>query len=168
MGLRAAWTLGGLTDAACSAAETVLALLRNPQFCVYGAAQTLNERNLDRGEDTFNRISMEERGKYREETLVNYGGRSRSQPSRWVCAAAPPHCASCCAPHLFTLSPGHLARGREGRAAASPTVGPALLQTYPLCLQLLACRGRANMTVQLVGESSLCTRPGRSWLCSTA
>ena len=60
----------------------MLALLRNPQYAVYGAAQTTNERSLERGEDAFNRVSMEERGKYREETLVNYGGRSRSAPSR--------------------------------------------------------------------------------------
>ena len=65
----------------------MLALLRNPQYCVYGAAQTTNERSLDRGEDAFNRLSMEERGKYREETLVNYGGRSRSAPSRYVLLA---------------------------------------------------------------------------------
>ena len=63
-------------------AETVLGLLRNPKYCVYGASQMFNERTLDRGEDTFNRISMEERGKYKEETLVNYGGRQRSAPSR--------------------------------------------------------------------------------------
>ena len=66
-------------------AETVLGLLRNPKYCVYAASQMFNERTLSRGEDTFNRISMEERGKYKEETLVNYGGRQRSAPSR--CAA---------------------------------------------------------------------------------
>ena len=69
--------------AECTApAETVLGLLRTPQYSIYGASQMFNERSLNRGEDTFNRISMEERGKYKEETLVNYSGNSRSAPSR--------------------------------------------------------------------------------------
>ncbi|KAK9814971.1 hypothetical protein WJX73_003631 [Symbiochloris irregularis] len=58
--------------------ETVLGLARNPDQCIYGAATVSNERSLDGGEDAFNRLSMEERGKVKEETLVNYGGRSRS------------------------------------------------------------------------------------------
>ena len=62
----------------------MLGLLRNPKYCVYAASQMFNERTLSRGEDTFNRISMEERGKYKEETLVNYGGRQRSAPSRYA------------------------------------------------------------------------------------
>lgn len=57
--------------------ETVLALLRNPDQCVYGAASVDNKRGLSAGEDAFNKVSMEERGKFKEETLVNYGGRSR-------------------------------------------------------------------------------------------
>ena len=67
----------------CWPAETVLSLLRNPDQCVYGSASVNNERSLDAGEDAFNRLSMEERGKVKEETLVNYGGRSRqgSYPS---------------------------------------------------------------------------------------
>lgn len=57
--------------------ETVLALLRNPDYCIYGAASSASARGLDGGEAKFNEISMEERGKIKEETLVNYGGRSR-------------------------------------------------------------------------------------------
>jgi uncharacterized membrane protein len=57
--------------------ETVLALLRNPDYCVYGEGTTSRQRGLDAGESAFNRMSMEERGKVKEETLVNVGGRSR-------------------------------------------------------------------------------------------
>lgn len=55
----------------------MLALLRNPDYCVYGEGVTSRQRGLDAGESTFNRMSMEERGKIKEETLVNVGGRSR-------------------------------------------------------------------------------------------
>lgn len=55
----------------------MLGLLRNPDQCVYGSASVSNAGSLGGGEDTFNRLSMEERGKVKEETLVNYGGRSR-------------------------------------------------------------------------------------------
>ena len=58
-------------------AETVLGLLRNPDQCLYGSAIASSERSLGAGEDAFNRLSMEERGKFKEETLVNYAGRSR-------------------------------------------------------------------------------------------
>lgn len=59
-------------------AETTLALLRNPDYCIYGAATTNNKRGLEAGESAFNRLSMEERGKFSQETLVNVGGRRRS------------------------------------------------------------------------------------------
>lgn len=71
-------------------AETVLALLRNPDQCVYGAASVDNKRGLSAGEDAFNKVSMEERGKFKEETLVNYGGRSR-QGSYSRCALHATH-----------------------------------------------------------------------------
>lgn len=58
-------------------AETVLALLRNPDYCVYGDGGTKNPRGLDGAEEAFNEVCMEERGKFKEETLVNVGGRSR-------------------------------------------------------------------------------------------
>lgn len=57
--------------------ETVLALLRNPDYCVYGQGTMSKQRGLEAGESAFNKMSMEERGKVKEETLVNVGGRSR-------------------------------------------------------------------------------------------
>jgi hypothetical protein len=61
------------------AAEAVLALLRNPEYAVYGAAKVRKEAGLDAGEDAFNEVSLQERGKFKKETLVNVGGRSRSK-----------------------------------------------------------------------------------------
>lgn len=61
----------------CVVAETVLSLLRNPDYCVYGDGATKNPRGLDAAEEAFNEVVMEERGKFKEETLVNVGGRSR-------------------------------------------------------------------------------------------
>lgn len=58
--------------------ETVLALLRNPEYAIYGASATRNTRSLAAGESAFNEASLEERGKMAEETLVNVGGRSRA------------------------------------------------------------------------------------------
>lgn len=58
-------------------AETVLSLLRNPDYCVYGDGSTKNPRGLDGAEDAFNEVVLQERGKFKEETLVNVGGRSR-------------------------------------------------------------------------------------------
>ncbi|KAL3156595.1 hypothetical protein ABBQ38_000885 [Trebouxia sp. C0009 RCD-2024] len=57
--------------------ETVLSLLRNPDYCVYGDGGTKNPRGLDGAEDAFNEVVLQERGKFKEETLVNVGGRSR-------------------------------------------------------------------------------------------
>ena len=58
-------------------AETVLSLLRNPDYCVYGDGGTKNPRGLDGAEDAFNEVVLQERGKFKEETLVNVGGRSK-------------------------------------------------------------------------------------------
>jgi uncharacterized membrane protein len=58
--------------------ETVLALLRNPEYAVYGSTTTKNARSLSAGEAAFNEASLDERGKLAEETLVNVGGRSRA------------------------------------------------------------------------------------------
>ena len=54
--------------------ETVLSLLRNPEFAVYGAAKALKGRSLAKAEQKFNEMSLAERGKVREETLVNVSG----------------------------------------------------------------------------------------------
>ena len=66
-----------LQDMLVGFAETVLSLLRNPDYCVYGDGGTKNPRGLDGAEDAFNEVVMQERGKFKEETLVNVGGRSR-------------------------------------------------------------------------------------------
>ena len=58
--------------------ETVLALLRNPEYAVYGSSATRRTRSLASGEAAFNEASLDERGKLAEETLVNVGGRSRA------------------------------------------------------------------------------------------
>ena len=34
----------------------MLALLRNPEYSIYGAAKVDNEGNLDAGEDRFNQV----------------------------------------------------------------------------------------------------------------
>lgn len=54
--------------------ETVLSLLRNPEYAVYGAAKTLKGKSLAKAEQKFNEMSLAERGKLREETLVNVSG----------------------------------------------------------------------------------------------
>ncbi|EIE25239.1 DUF1517-domain-containing protein [Coccomyxa subellipsoidea C-169] len=53
--------------------ETVLQLVRNPEYVQYGASVVSNQRDLDRGEAKFNELSVEERSKFKEETLVNVG-----------------------------------------------------------------------------------------------
>uniref|UniRef100_A0A061RU67 DUF1517 domain-containing protein n=1 Tax=Tetraselmis sp. GSL018 TaxID=582737 RepID=A0A061RU67_9CHLO len=61
--------------------ETVLSLLRNPDYCVYGFTESTKVRDLDEAEKSFNNVSLSERGKLKGETLVNYGGQSRQSAS---------------------------------------------------------------------------------------
>lgn len=56
--------------------ETVLALMRNPNYCVYGFAKSGVERSADEAESRFNKLSLEERGKFEKETRINVSGRT--------------------------------------------------------------------------------------------
>jgi uncharacterized membrane protein len=56
--------------------ETVLSLMRNPNYCVYGFAKSGVENSADEAESRFNKLSLEERGKFEKETRVNVGGRT--------------------------------------------------------------------------------------------
>lgn len=63
--------------------ETVLALLRHPDFCISGYSSVDIKRSIEAGEERFNQLSIEERGKFNEETLVNISGiRKRSTGSQ--------------------------------------------------------------------------------------
>lgn len=58
--------------------ETVLALLRNPEYCVYGFATSKVCRGPEQAEETFNDFSLDERGKFEKETLVNVNARKKT------------------------------------------------------------------------------------------
>ncbi|GLT90522.1 hypothetical protein SLE2022_084500 [Rubroshorea leprosula] len=51
--------------------ETTLALLRNPDYCFSGLSSADVKWSVDEGEKCFNKLSIEERAKFDEETLVN-------------------------------------------------------------------------------------------------
>ncbi|KAK9146651.1 hypothetical protein Sjap_006554 [Stephania japonica] len=63
--------------------ETTLSLLRHPDWCISGYSYVDVKRSMEEGESRFNQLSIEERGKFDEETLVNVDSikrhKSRSQ-----------------------------------------------------------------------------------------
>lgn len=58
--------------------ETILALNRNPDYCVYAAGQAKSTTSPEAAENKFNELSLQERSKIQQETLMNVGGRSSS------------------------------------------------------------------------------------------
>ncbi|CAI0384186.1 unnamed protein product [Linum tenue] len=51
--------------------ETSLSLLRHPDYCISAYSAVDVKRSMEEGEKRFNQLSIEERGKFDEETLVN-------------------------------------------------------------------------------------------------
>ncbi|XP_050382242.1 uncharacterized protein LOC126799155 [Argentina anserina] len=63
--------------------ETTLALLRHPDYCISGYSSVALKRSIEDAEKGFNQLSIEERGKFDEETLVNVNSiRKRSSTSQ--------------------------------------------------------------------------------------
>jgi uncharacterized membrane protein len=59
--------------------ETVLALLRNPEYWTHARARSQTLKNREEASRLFERLSLEERSKFSMETLVNVGGEVRRQ-----------------------------------------------------------------------------------------
>lgn len=57
--------------------ETTLALLRHPDYCISGYSSVDLKKSMEDGEKRFNQLSIEERGKFDEETLVNVNNLKR-------------------------------------------------------------------------------------------
>ncbi|THU62202.1 hypothetical protein C4D60_Mb01t02630 [Musa balbisiana] len=62
--------------------ETTLALLRHPDCCISAYYSVDMKRSIDDGEKCFNQLSIEERGKFDEETLVNVNNIRRQKTSK--------------------------------------------------------------------------------------
>ncbi|KAI5067214.1 hypothetical protein GOP47_0017742 [Adiantum capillus-veneris] len=62
--------------------ETVLSLLRHPDFCISGYSSADLKRDSEAGEKLFNELSLEERAKFDEETIVNVNNIFRRGPSK--------------------------------------------------------------------------------------
>jgi uncharacterized membrane protein len=61
--------------------DTTLALLRNPELWVYGNVET-GEVRFSQAESTFNRLSMQERSKLRQEITTNVSGQRLNSAGR--------------------------------------------------------------------------------------
>ncbi|URD76099.1 hypothetical protein MUK42_26012 [Musa troglodytarum] len=66
----------------CILTETTLALLRHPDCCISAYYSVDIKRSIDDGEKCFNQLSIEERGKFDEETLVNVNNIRRQKTSK--------------------------------------------------------------------------------------
>lgn len=62
--------------------ETVLSLLRHPDYCISGYSSADVKRDSEAGEKLFNELSLEERAKFDEETIVNVNNIFRRGPSK--------------------------------------------------------------------------------------
>lgn len=61
--------------------ETVISLLRSPQYWAYGGATSISAQNLDAAEEQYRAQEMGERRKIKKETLVNVNNRrSEAEP----------------------------------------------------------------------------------------
>ncbi|MBF2049937.1 MAG: DUF1517 domain-containing protein [Elainella sp. C42_A2020_010] len=59
--------------------ETILALLRNPEYWTHARSSSQTLKTREAGSRLFERLSLEERSKFSMETLVNVGGQVRRQ-----------------------------------------------------------------------------------------
>lgn len=62
--------------------ETVLSLLRHPDYCISGYSSADVKRDSEAAERLFNELSLEERAKFDEETLVKGNNIFRRGPSK--------------------------------------------------------------------------------------
>lgn len=67
--------------------EATLALLRHPQYWVYGGSE-IKQARLEAAEDQFNRLALAERSKFSEETLSNVNNLLKQAEARKALEAA--------------------------------------------------------------------------------